>query len=74
MFFYSDHYFNGRYCLLDFQVPDAVWNVECANNDPLEVYLGICLPAACTLGETRELVQCDFLLRGNYTCLWTKAF
>uniref|UniRef100_A0A1I8BSY7 NRF domain-containing protein n=1 Tax=Meloidogyne hapla TaxID=6305 RepID=A0A1I8BSY7_MELHA len=52
--------FNGRYCLLEFRVPGAVIRPEqCPEKgtDPLEVVLGICLPANCSTEETQGLVE-----------------
>lgn len=43
-------------------MPDSVLiNVQCENNDPLSVRLGICLPAGCSVSETKELVKCNIL-------------
>uniref|UniRef100_A0A915CTC2 Nose resistant-to-fluoxetine protein N-terminal domain-containing protein n=1 Tax=Ditylenchus dipsaci TaxID=166011 RepID=A0A915CTC2_9BILA len=57
----DDHLFNGRYCLLQFEVPDSIASkaITCEEDDshPLEVHLGICLPAGCSLDETRQLVE-----------------
>uniref|UniRef100_A0A914DYA0 Nose resistant-to-fluoxetine protein N-terminal domain-containing protein n=1 Tax=Acrobeloides nanus TaxID=290746 RepID=A0A914DYA0_9BILA len=49
--------FNGRYCSIQFEVPDTVNNVECDVNQPLEVHLGICLPASCSNEELKELAE-----------------
>uniref|UniRef100_A0A915LXR9 Nose resistant-to-fluoxetine protein N-terminal domain-containing protein n=1 Tax=Meloidogyne javanica TaxID=6303 RepID=A0A915LXR9_MELJA len=57
--------FNGRYCLLEFHVPGAVIRPEqCPEKgtDPLEVVLGICLPANCSTEETQGLVIAASLL------------
>nr|CAD2199582.1 unnamed protein product [Meloidogyne enterolobii] len=56
----SQGLFNGRYCLLEFHVPGAVIRPEqCPEKgtDPLEVVLGICLPANCSTEETQGLVE-----------------
>uniref|UniRef100_A0A183BTD0 NRF domain-containing protein n=1 Tax=Globodera pallida TaxID=36090 RepID=A0A183BTD0_GLOPA len=56
----TDGLFNGQYCLLEFLVPDGVLlNAgQCADSlQPLEVVLGICLPANCEQHETRGLLE-----------------
>ncbi|KAL3068429.1 hypothetical protein niasHT_030720 [Heterodera trifolii] len=56
----DDGLFNGQYCLLEFRVPDGVLlnSEHCEDgSEPLEVVLGICLPANCDQHETRGLVE-----------------
>lgn len=52
--------FDGRYCLVDFAVPDTVKTFECEHDDPLEVSLGACLPRSCSAEENTYLVEREF--------------
>uniref|UniRef100_A0A7E4V1X0 NRF domain-containing protein n=1 Tax=Panagrellus redivivus TaxID=6233 RepID=A0A7E4V1X0_PANRE len=49
--------FNGHYCMIQFEVPDTVLNTRCDENRPLEVHLGICLPASCSDEEKKALIE-----------------
>uniref|UniRef100_A0AC34GWU3 Nose resistant-to-fluoxetine protein N-terminal domain-containing protein n=1 Tax=Panagrolaimus sp. ES5 TaxID=591445 RepID=A0AC34GWU3_9BILA len=42
--------------MIEFEVPDTVLNTKC-DNQPLEVHLGICLPASCKLNETKAIIE-----------------
>uniref|UniRef100_A0AC34Q5X8 Nose resistant-to-fluoxetine protein N-terminal domain-containing protein n=1 Tax=Panagrolaimus sp. JU765 TaxID=591449 RepID=A0AC34Q5X8_9BILA len=53
----SDKIFDGHYCLVNFEVPDAVLNTACEETTELEVHLGICLPSSCTIEETTALIE-----------------
>uniref|UniRef100_A0AC35GYJ0 Nose resistant-to-fluoxetine protein N-terminal domain-containing protein n=1 Tax=Panagrolaimus sp. PS1159 TaxID=55785 RepID=A0AC35GYJ0_9BILA len=48
--------FNGHYCMIEFEVPDTVLNTKC-DNQPLDIHLGICLPASCKLNETKAIIE-----------------
>ncbi|CAD5221660.1 unnamed protein product [Bursaphelenchus xylophilus] len=60
--------FNGRYCLIDFAVPDSVSTLKCEHTEPLEVSLGACLPSSCSIPEDIELVEHVTALKVNIRC------
>ncbi|CAD5215712.1 unnamed protein product [Bursaphelenchus okinawaensis] len=60
--------FNGRYCLIDFAVPDSVSSLQCEDSEPLEVSLGACLPYSCSIQEDIELVEHVTDLKVNIRC------
>ena len=56
LIFCSEDKFNGHYCMVEFEVPDTILNTKC-DNQPLEIHLGICLPASCNKTETQQIIE-----------------
>ncbi|PIO55481.1 hypothetical protein TELCIR_23132, partial [Teladorsagia circumcincta] len=52
-----DGKFDGRYCRVRLEIPDALVEEGCPQTDPLAIVLGVCMPSSCTDHQLHELVQ-----------------
>ncbi|VDK24487.1 unnamed protein product [Anisakis simplex] len=52
--------FDGRYCLLQVEVPDSDVDAGCPQHDPLRIDLGICSPESCSEAEVNRVLRCEF--------------
>uniref|UniRef100_A0A8R1HWE9 NRF domain-containing protein n=1 Tax=Caenorhabditis japonica TaxID=281687 RepID=A0A8R1HWE9_CAEJA len=47
----SDGVFDGQYCRIEMDVPDAGVESGCPQTDPLSIILGVCFPSDCSMAE-----------------------
>ncbi|CAD88217.1 Nose resistant-to-fluoxetine protein N-terminal domain-containing protein [Caenorhabditis elegans] len=47
----SDGSFDGQYCRIEMEVPDAGVESGCPQTDPLSIILGVCFPSACSVAD-----------------------
>ncbi|XGW16712.1 hypothetical protein V3C99_001844 [Haemonchus contortus] len=52
-----DGKFDGRYCRVELEIPDALVEEGCPQTDPLAIVLGVCMPSSCTDDQLHQLVQ-----------------
>ncbi|PIC37871.1 hypothetical protein B9Z55_010067 [Caenorhabditis nigoni] len=47
--------FDGQYCRIEMEVPDAGVESGCPQTDPLSIILGVCFPAACSVKDLAKV-------------------
>ncbi|CAP35583.2 Protein CBR-NDG-4 [Caenorhabditis briggsae] len=47
--------FDGQYCRIEMEVPDAGVESGCPQTDPLSIILGVCFPAACSVQDLAKV-------------------
>ncbi|VDO58564.1 unnamed protein product [Haemonchus placei] len=52
-----DGKFDGRYCRVELEIPDALVEEGCPQTDPLAIVLGVCMPSSCTDDQLHQLIQ-----------------
>uniref|UniRef100_A0A9J2Q3Z0 Nose resistant-to-fluoxetine protein N-terminal domain-containing protein n=1 Tax=Ascaris lumbricoides TaxID=6252 RepID=A0A9J2Q3Z0_ASCLU len=62
--------FDGRYCLMQLEVPDSDLDEGCLQTDPLAIDFGICAPEHCS--EDEFLGRCVSMRLNGYEALRTK--
>ncbi|KJH52478.1 hypothetical protein DICVIV_01324 [Dictyocaulus viviparus] len=53
----SEGKFDGQYCRVKLEVPDALVEEGCPQTDPLAIVLGVCMPKSCTDDQLHSLVE-----------------
>ncbi|VDM76395.1 unnamed protein product, partial [Strongylus vulgaris] len=53
----KDKKFDGQYCRIELEIPDALVEEGCPQTDPLAIVLGACLPRSCTDDQLYHLIQ-----------------
>ncbi|CAJ0599688.1 unnamed protein product [Cylicocyclus nassatus] len=53
----TDGKFDGQYCRIELEVPDALVEEGCPQTDPLAIVLGACMPRSCTDEQLHGLIQ-----------------
>ncbi|CAB3403348.1 unnamed protein product [Caenorhabditis bovis] len=52
-----DNTFNGQYCRVEIEVPDAGVESGCPQTDPLSIVLGACFPSSCSAAQLTNISQ-----------------
>uniref|UniRef100_A0A1I7V4Z8 NRF domain-containing protein n=1 Tax=Caenorhabditis tropicalis TaxID=1561998 RepID=A0A1I7V4Z8_9PELO len=47
--------FDGQYCRIEMEVPDAGVESGCPQTDPLSIILGVCFPSACSVPDLAKV-------------------
>lgn len=47
--------FDGQYCRVEMEVPDAGVESGCPQTDPLSIILGVCFPSACSVSDLAKV-------------------
>ncbi|VDO74726.1 unnamed protein product [Heligmosomoides polygyrus] len=53
----SEGKFDGQYCRVELEIPDALVEEGCPQTDPLAIVLGVCMPSSCTNEQLHKLIQ-----------------
>ncbi|KAL6727555.1 hypothetical protein Aduo_009423 [Ancylostoma duodenale] len=49
--------FEGQYCRVELEIPDALVEEGCPQTDPLAIVLGVCMPRSCNDDQLHHLIQ-----------------
>ncbi|WKY00016.1 hypothetical protein Q1695_014695 [Nippostrongylus brasiliensis] len=53
----SSGQFDGQYCRVELEIPDALVEERCPQTDPLAIVLGVCVPRSCTDEHLHRLAE-----------------
>lgn len=51
----SEGSFDGQYCRIEMEVPDAGVESGCPQTDPLSIILGVCFPSTCSVSDLAKV-------------------
>ncbi|PAV65026.1 hypothetical protein WR25_16533 isoform B [Diploscapter pachys] len=60
--------FDGQYCRIELEVPDAQVEVGCPQTDPLAITIGACFPSTCSIDQLSKVVQQYSVYKSTVDC------